>query len=293
MTSKQHAAWIKRGSPRRLARPLQAVRDRLRGYGYTVYDLGNDDHLDHQPPEHHCPFSEVNWPDYVDRAMPDVVTAVDIMPPPAKSGLPSLQQLGAQLFADKQSGAAEWIVDMNWGPSDDRHAVRDTWRPSRTRTSSTDTGHIHLSCRSDRINSAAADDYDPIARLRGGARLEAVEGDDVMYIGLATGERWAVGPSGPVLITWDEWVASFGEKDKTKWPPVLILGSAERVAQFRPAPAPAPAAAAALSAEQLAELVRELRAAMADVEPGLTGDEVEQAVARALAGTKFTTSIAL
>lgn len=35
MTSAQHAAWIKRGSPWRLARPLLALRDRLRGYGYT------------------------------------------------------------------------------------------------------------------------------------------------------------------------------------------------------------------------------------------------------------------
>src|SRR5262245_16927127 len=54
----------------------------------------------------------------------------------------------------------------------------------------------------------------------GGSLLEAVEGDP-MFIGLITGERWAVGPAGPVLVTWDEWKASFGES-KAAWPPVLI-----------------------------------------------------------------------
>jgi hypothetical protein len=129
---------------------------------------------------------------------------------------------------------------------------------------------------------------DDFARLIGstspssGSVLEAVEGDTTMYVGLVTGERWAVGPSGPVLITWDEWKASFTE-DKAKWPPVLILGSAERVDQFRPD------AAAALSADQLAELVREVSAAvtqqLGDVEPALTAEELEQAVAAALGKT--------
>jgi hypothetical protein len=134
-------------------------------------------------------------------------------------------------------------------------------------------------------------DLDGFARLIGstssssGSALEAVEGA-TMFVGLASGERWAVGPSGPVLITWPEWTASFTE-DKAKWPPVLIVGSAERVDAFRPG------AAAALSAEQLAELVAELKNALGDLEPALTMDEVTQAVAKALATSKFTTSINL
>lgn len=165
-TSPQHLAWIRRGSRWRLARPLLALRDRLRAYGYTVYDLGNNAHLDAEPPEHHCPYSESNWPVFEGKPMPDVVTAIDIMPPD-KPGLPSLQLLGAQLFADKQADVAPWVVDMNWGPTSDRTAVRDTWRPGHVRTPSGDTGHIHLSCRSDAIDSPAGDLYDPVARLRG------------------------------------------------------------------------------------------------------------------------------
>jgi hypothetical protein len=287
MTSAQHRSWINSGKTAKVARPLAALRDRLRTYGYTVYDIGNTAHLDHIPPEDHTPYSETGWPITTPYGW---VTAIDIMPP--DGGLPSLQRLGEQLRADKESGAAPWIKYMNWGPTDDRHAVKDKWQPGHVRSTSSDTGHIHLSCRSDATTSTAGDTYDPIARLRGGsagaAALEAAEGD-VMYIGLATGERFAVGPSGPVLISWDEWVASFGDaKNKGNWPPVLILGDPKRVDAFKPSPA----AAAALSAEQLAELVRELRAALVDVEPGRTGDEVEQAVARALRGQKFVTSIA-
>lgn len=172
MTSRQHAAWIARGKPWRLARPLQQQRDRLRAYGYTVYDLGNDAHLDHIPPERHCPYCETNWSAFQNRPMPDVVTAIDIMPRTvgmANRGLPTLQQIGAQYYADKQAGhsGVAWLIGMNWGPSSDRTAVRDTWRPSHVRSTSSDTGHIHGECDSSMIDSTAGDTYDPVARIKG------------------------------------------------------------------------------------------------------------------------------
>lgn len=137
------------------------------------------------------------------------------------------------------------------------------------------------SCDVNLFRGTAAD----FARLIGVATASSAplpEGDP-MYIGLATGERYAVGPAGPVLIDWDEWKASFGEA-KSGWPQVLILGSDERVEQFRPA------AAAVLTAAQLAELVAELKAALGDAEPGLTGAEIEAHVLSAMTRIHLSTS---
>jgi hypothetical protein len=165
MTSPQHAAWIRDGEHWQLAQPLAALRDRLRGYGYIVYDLGDKSHLDHQPPEDHTPYSETGWPGKTPYGW---VTAIDIMPPPT-AALPSLQALGRQIFDDKQIGlpSATWLKYMNWGPSSDSSAVHDQWEPDHVRTSSGDAGHIHLSCRSDATQWVSGNNYDPVARLRG------------------------------------------------------------------------------------------------------------------------------
>src|SRR5262249_34680315 len=149
MTSAQHRAWIRAGSPiSGLIRPLAKLRDRLRGQGYTVFDIGDEGHLDNQPPEDHTPYSETGWPD----PSPQVwLPALDIMPPRASSGLPSLQDLGAQLFADKQAGhpGTAWLKYMNWGPDNNDVAVQDSWQPHHHNNDSGDTGHIHLSGRTD------------------------------------------------------------------------------------------------------------------------------------------------
>lgn len=160
MTSKQHQLWISRGKPFRLARPLAALRDVLRAAGYTVYDIGNDSHLDAQPPEDHTPYSETGWP--TNPAPYGVGCAIDVMPPPPDSGLPSLQVLGKRLFDDRQAGRAGFIKYMNWGPVSDRAAVQDRWMPGHERRSSSDTGHAHISCRTDVVDSAAWDDYNPL-----------------------------------------------------------------------------------------------------------------------------------
>lgn len=167
-TSPQHLRWIRSGLQWRLAYPLVALRDRLRAYGYTVYDIGNTDHLDHIPPEDHTPYSETGWPITTPYGW---VTAIDVMPP-ASAALPSLQALGAQIFADRQAGVPDvsWLKYMNWGPVSDSRAVHDQWQPGHLRWTSSDTGHIHASCRSDRVTTVsnpAELTYDPVARLRG------------------------------------------------------------------------------------------------------------------------------
>jgi hypothetical protein len=161
------AGWVADGRPWDPAFPVDDLAVCLRGYGYTVYILGNQDHATAQPPEDHMPYSHTPWPG---RQPYPYVLACDIMPPPAGKGLPSLAQLAAQLFADRQAGVAGalWIKYMNWEPSGGSGpCFHDSWQPKHARTSSTDRGHIHISGRTDFVTSHAADDYDPIARIRG------------------------------------------------------------------------------------------------------------------------------
>jgi len=194
MTSAQHAKWERAGVSWRLARPLAALRDKLRAYGYTVYDIGNTAHMDHKPPEDHTPYSETGWPVATAYGW---VTAIDIMPP-SKPGLPSLQRLGAQIYADRP----QWIKYMNWGPVDNSHAVKDSWKPNHARSASGDTGHIHISCRSDALTSTSADSYDPVARLRGVAisrgcamfRIGVSGGDGAVFVTNGNGRTLHIGP---------------------------------------------------------------------------------------------------
>lgn len=170
MTSLQHAKWLASGLHWRLARPLVALRDRLRHYGYTVYDVGDPRHLDAEPPEDHTPYSETGWPGTTPYGW---VTAVDIMPPPAGSGLPSLLDLGLQIERDWPG----WLKYMN-RPTNlaNTRAVHVSRQPDPASRSSGDVGHIHLSCRSDVTLSRAGDGYDPVAHLRGQSEEDIMAG---------------------------------------------------------------------------------------------------------------------
>lgn len=143
MTSRQHQDWLNHGKPDSgLALPLQLLANTLAAAGYTVYVYPNDAHLDAEPPEDHTYYSETGWPNTSPKWWRH---AIDIMPP-ARAGLPSLQQIGQSLFNARQSGQITWLKYMNW-PSDGNlsRAVQDRWEPNHSRGSSSDTGHIHLS----------------------------------------------------------------------------------------------------------------------------------------------------
>lgn len=168
MATQAYWNWVSAGRPWKIAAPVKQLGDRLRGYGYTVYYLGADDrsHLQANTPEDHCPFSFTGWP--VAHPYP-YVTALDIMPPPAGSGLPSLQQLGAQIVADRNAGVpgTEWLKYLNWEPDADwsGRCWHDSWQPSFARRDSSDRGHIHGSGRSDKVTDPGPV-YDPVARIR-------------------------------------------------------------------------------------------------------------------------------
>jgi hypothetical protein len=158
--------WRADGSPWSVARPIKAIGNRLRAAGYTVYYLGNDEHLWSSMPEDHCPFSFTGWP--VPNPYP-FVDACDVMPP-KRAGLPSLAALGVQLRRDKIAGhpGATWLKYMNWEPDGPGGpCYHDSWQPEYRRQASGDRGHMHLSGRSDFVRYTGADSYDLVARVRG------------------------------------------------------------------------------------------------------------------------------
>lgn len=161
-----YAQWVAGGSPYRDACPVADLAATLRGHGYTVWTKGNDEHMRAQPPEDHTPYSATGWP--VVSAYP-VGHALDIAEPGPRSGLPTLRELGAQIFSDVTAGVrgTEWIKYMNWTPSASGGPVHDAWQPVHTRSLSSDSGHIHISARSDMDRATVAAGYDPVARLRG------------------------------------------------------------------------------------------------------------------------------
>lgn len=173
--------WAKDGSPFRLMAPARNLRDTLRGHGYTVYDIGNRAHLEADPPEDHTPYSATGYPG---TATYGVGYALDVMPPAAGARskidgqpLPSLQQLGAQLLADRKAnvGGIRWLKYMNWEPQANNSGpcYHESWEPTYARRSSTDRGHIHLSGLTGYETSTIGAGYDPVARIRG-------DGDDMM-----------------------------------------------------------------------------------------------------------------
>lgn len=164
-TSTQYRAWDAAGRPERIARPVAELATVLRRYGYTVGVVGNIEHLTHQPPEDHTPYSETGWPMHSPYGW---VHALDVMPPGHGSSLPSLAELGQQLHDDRQANdpAARWIKYMNWSPAGAAgQCVHDSWQPLYARRTSTDRGHLHVSCRSDCTTTTLGDGYDPVAAI--------------------------------------------------------------------------------------------------------------------------------
>jgi hypothetical protein len=157
------ASWVSAGRPWHVAQPIADLAAILRQHGYSVGVIGNEAHLRHNPPEDHTPYSRTGWPGSAEYPY---VYALDIMPPKAGSGLPSLSDLGAQIIADRNAGVdgIGWLKYINWT---DRlgNCKHVKWTPNVSSSPSSDVGHIHLSARSDATHTASS--YDPVARVRG------------------------------------------------------------------------------------------------------------------------------
>jgi hypothetical protein len=155
MTVTTYDQWVADGSPWENAQCIDDFAHTMRGHGYVVYTIGNvQTHLDISWPEDHAPFSHSPWPG----AQPyPYVLALDIMP----GGEKDWREIGEKIHADKLAGVAgtEWIKYMNYTDTDGNcwHA---SWVNGYSLTGSSDTGHVHISARTDFVHAHTG--YDPL-----------------------------------------------------------------------------------------------------------------------------------
>lgn len=138
MTSRQHQQWINEGSPWHLAVPIRELQVAIiqvhNPPAETIGTIGDEAHLDAEPPEDHTPYSETGWPDHTP---PFIVTALDY------NG-PGWEALFEHLINEHLAGNMPWIKYINF------RGIHHSWEPSYATRASTDwTGHGHVSIRSD------------------------------------------------------------------------------------------------------------------------------------------------
>lgn len=162
MATNAYYDWVDDGSPYTLMRPAKATQSSLRAHGLTVYDYPDDSHLTASTPEDHTPFSATGWPIV---SAYGVGHAIDIMPRTNDAaGRTENATIARQMIHDRNAGVpgAMWIKYINW-TDEDGVCRQERWMPEHETRSSSDSGHIHVSGRSDCDNDARADDYDPLS----------------------------------------------------------------------------------------------------------------------------------
>lgn len=138
MTSAQHQAWITEGSVWHMAEPIDELRRAIIAVWNpppdTLGTLGDDAHLDAEPPEDHTPYSETGWPIGTPHG---IVTALDY------NG-PGWEALFDHLINQRMAGRMMWIKYINF------RGIHHRWEPDYQSSTSSDwKGHGHLSIRSD------------------------------------------------------------------------------------------------------------------------------------------------
>ncbi|GGM69160.1 hypothetical protein ACFFX1_30120 [Dactylosporangium sucinum] len=170
MASQGFRDWVAAGKPYTLIRPAKALKRNLKAHGLTVFDFPDDGHQRAEPPEDHTPYSATGWPGPNARWK---ARALDIMPRADNSaGRKENADIARQLIRDRDAGrpAVMWIKYLNW--TDEQGVCQqerwtDAQHPNRRTTrDSSDSGHVHVSGRSDADDDGRAEDYDPISRMR-------------------------------------------------------------------------------------------------------------------------------
>jgi len=172
--AKGYDEWVAAGKPYRVVASAASLQETLQGHGYTVYAYPDEAHQTAKTPEDHTAYSATGWPG---KAAFGVGYAIDIMPPkPDQKSkidglpLPNLVVLGDQLVADRMANIPDlaWLKYVNRTDSTGK-CWHEKWQPDHARSTSNDKGHIHASARTDKT---AATNYDPVARIRGGAMAD-------------------------------------------------------------------------------------------------------------------------
>lgn len=163
MPSLAYNQWLAEGEPYTLMRPAKDVQRTLQSHGLVVFDYPDESHLQAVPPEDHTPFSATGWPKFSARW---IAHAIDIMP---RRNVPSWvanaenTAIARRLIADKRAGVpgAAWIKYINWTDENGK-TWHTSWQPDERTVSSSDSGHVHVSGRSDMDDYVGAADYDPL-----------------------------------------------------------------------------------------------------------------------------------
>lgn len=143
MSTQAYKDWVARGRPWKKARPVADVEKWARANGVPVLGtIGNNAHLTSNRPQDHTPFSTTEWPDPISG---DWVCAID---------LEDVAGLEDALLAGARAGNMPWLKYMNVHGRN--YHCRDGFKDS---TPSADKEHIHLSIRSDHLETALADDW--------------------------------------------------------------------------------------------------------------------------------------
>jgi hypothetical protein len=178
MASRAYYIWDSAGRHWELARPIAELVEWAHRNGVEVLGtIGNEEHLTHEPPQDHTPFSATAWPE----PLPGyIVTAID---------LKNINELGARIEVQARAGMLPWIKYMNHDgehlDSRDLDGDGKTWEeyPSSDQ-------HVHLSIRTDWISKSIGD-FDPFS-----TGVDDVSGEDVWNTKIgspALGGRWATG----------------------------------------------------------------------------------------------------
>ncbi|HWB36638.1 MAG TPA: hypothetical protein VHA75_11500 [Rugosimonospora sp.] len=168
MTVTTYAGWVADGKPAKPAQPIADMMAMFARHGYTVYWYPDARHQQAPTPEDHDPYSHTPWPGT--QPYPYVL-ACDLMP---KSGTDAraLTPIARRIIADKRAGRAPWVKYLNWTDEDGK-VWHTKWQPDESTTSSTDSGHLHISIRTDYVTSTAAAGWDPVEPLQGTTAQEA------------------------------------------------------------------------------------------------------------------------
>lgn len=144
MASTAYWAWVAAGRKWTLARPIADMQAYAKKHKIVVLGtIGNPDHLTAAVPEDHTPFSATAWP----KRLPGyIVTAIDIA---------NSKGLGGAILRDARAGQLGWLKYMNVAGKHYEHG--DGFRAGRPNPDQ----HIHLSCRTDHLDTAL-DGYDPL-----------------------------------------------------------------------------------------------------------------------------------
>lgn len=202
MTVTNYQQWVNDGSPFMLAAPVACLVHILDAHGYTVGTIGNKAHLQAAVPEDHTPYSHTPWPG--SQPYPNVM-ALDIMP----GGSVDLATLGSQIYQDKMADipGVRFIKYMNWTDKNG-NCWHDSWEPNHSRRASTDTGHIHISVRTDYVHTPTT--YDPVEE----ATMPSI--DDIKAVVHTEVQSLVTNTNSDATVGWESPVG--GAAGKQQWP---------------------------------------------------------------------------